>query len=310
MIFRRLKNLLITYPRRRHIHFLLYGLLLLMSHSLILLPTSSAAMLRSRSAIVVEAITGRVLYAKDPECRLPPASTAKLITAIIALDKLDPSGVLIISNNAARVPRPRVFKRGDRVSIEQLLYAALIKSANDAALALAEAVAGSEKEFVDLMNQKAISIGAENTRFINSTGLPGPDQYTTVLDLSTIMRYALDYPKLREIIGTPVAQVSTAKGRSVLLRNTDKLLWSDKNLIGGKTGFTFEAGHCFVGAAEDQNKRIIVALLGSPTRKLLWKETEELIRKGFGPLADTGQADPPPKLLKILSDLFLSVGIS
>ena len=300
---------LISYLKGCPTQVLLHGLFLLAVLP-IFLPTCSMAMIRSRSAIVVEGFTGKVLYAKNPDCRLPPASTAKLMTAIVAMDKLDPSDILMVSNNAARIPRWRVFKKGDRVSVEQLLYAALIKSANDAALALAEAVMGSEKEFVDLMNQKAISIGAENTRFINSTGLPGPDQYTTVLDLSTIMRYALDYPKLREIIGTPVAQVSTAKGRSVLLRNTDKLLWSDKNLIGGKTGFTFEAGHCFVGAAEDQNKRIIVALLGSPTRKLLWKETEELIRKGFGPLADTGQADPPPKLLKILSDLFLSVGIS
>ena len=186
-------------------------------------------------------------------------------------------------------PRLRVFKKGDRVSVEQLLYAALIKSANDAAVALAEAVAGSEKDFVKLMNQKAISIGAENTSFSNSTGLPGPGQYITVLDLSTIMRYALGYPKLREIIGTPVAEISTEKGKKVLLKNTDKLLWSDRNLIGGKTGYTFEAGHCFVCAAERQNKRIIVALLKSPSRKLLWKEAEELIDKGFSPPAEMGQ---------------------
>jgi D-alanyl-D-alanine carboxypeptidase (penicillin-binding protein 5/6) len=246
-------------------------------------------MIRSRSAIVIEALTGKILYAKDPHCQLPPASTAKLMTAIVAMDKLDPSGSLVMSENAARVSRWRVFKKGDRVSVEQLLYAALIKSANDAAVALAEAAAGTEKDFVTLMNQKAISIGAENTNFINSTGLPGHRQYTTVSDLSTIMMIALGYPKLREIIGTPVAELSTAKGKSLVLKNTDKLLWSDKSLIGGKTGYTFEAGHCFVCAAERQNKRIIVAVLGSPTRKLLWKETEELIHKGFNPPADMGQ---------------------
>ena len=256
---------------------------------LIFFPTCSMAMIRSHSAIVVEALTGKVLYAKYPHCRLPPASTAKLMTAIVAMGKLDPSGILMVSKNAASVPRCKVFKKGDRVSVEQLLYAALIKSANDAAVALAEAVAGSEKDFVKLMNQKAISIGAENKNFINSTGLPGPDQYTTVLDLSTIMRYALGYPKLREIIGTPVAELSTAKGKSMFLENTDKLLWSDRSLMGGKTGYTFEAGHCFVCAAERQNKRIIVALLGSPSRKLLWKETEELIHKGFNTPADMGQ---------------------
>ncbi len=277
---------LINQPKRYHAQVLLYGLFLLTSFLLIFLPTCSMAMIRSRSAIVVEALTGKVLYAKEPHCRLPPASTAKLMTTIVAMDKLDPSGILMVSKNAARVPRWKVFKKGDRLTVEQLLYAALIKSANDAAVVLAEAVAGSEKDFVNLMNQKAISIGAENTNFINSTGLPGPGQYTTVLDLSAIMRYALGYPKLREIIGTPVAELSTAKGKSVFLKNTDKLLWSDRNLIGGKTGYTFEAGHCFVCAAEREKETIIVALLGSPSRGHLWKETEALIDKGFQIIAN------------------------
>jgi len=279
---------LISCPKGCHTQILLYGLFLL-AVLLIFLPTCSMAMIRSRSAIVVEGFTGKVLYAKDPHCQLPPASTAKLMTAIVAMDKLDPSGILMVSKNASRIPRWRVFKKGDRVSVEALLYAALIKSANDAAVALAEAAAGSEKDFVDLMNRKAIFIKAENTSFINSTGLPGPGQYTTVLDLSRIMRYALGYPKLREIIGTSVAQLSTVRGKSVVLKNTDKLLWSNRNLIGGKTGYTFEAGHCFVCAAERQNKRIIVALLGSRSRDLLWKETEELIHKGFNAPADMDQ---------------------
>ena len=283
-----LTKVLINDPKRGRTQVLLYGLFL-PTFLLIFLPTCSMGMIRSRSAIVVEGLTGKVLYAKDPDCRLPPASTTKLMTAIVATDKLDPSGILMVSKNAARIPRWRVFKKGDRVSVEELLYAALIKSANDAAVTLAEAAAGSEKDFVQLMNQKAISIKAENTNFINSTGLPGPGQYTTVLDLATIMRYALGYPQLREIIGTPVAELSTARGKRVILKNTDKLLWSDKDLIGGKTGYTFEAGHCFVCAAERQNKRIIVAVLGSPSRKLLWKETEELIQKGFNAMADIGQ---------------------
>jgi serine-type D-Ala-D-Ala carboxypeptidase (penicillin-binding protein 5/6) len=289
MSVRRLKPLLMNHPERRHTQVLLYALCFSIFLHPIFLPTCSMAMIRSRSAIVVEALTGKVLYAKDPRCRLPPASTAKLMTAIVAMDRLDPWGIRMVSNNASRVPRWRVFKKGDRVTVEQLLYAALIKSANDAAVTLAEAVAGSEKDFVKLMNQKAISIGAENTSFSNSTGLPGPGQYITVFDLSTIMRYALGYPKLREILGTPVAEISTEKGKKLFLKNTDKLLWSDRTLIGGKTGYTFEAGHCFVCAAERQNKRIIVALLKSPSRKFLWKETEELIDKGFSLPADIGQ---------------------
>jgi D-alanyl-D-alanine carboxypeptidase (penicillin-binding protein 5/6) len=204
------------------------------------------------------------------------------MTAIVAIEKADLNDVVPISKNASRVRSLKVgFRKGDEVTVEKLLYAALIKSANDAAVALAEAVAGSEKGFVELMNQKAISIGAKDTQFINSTGLPGPHQYTTALDLSKIMSCVLSYPKLKEIIATPAVELSTDKGEILSLKNTDKLLWSDGDLIGGKTGYTFRAGHCFVCAAEREKEVIIVALLGSSSRKHLWKEAEALIDKGF-----------------------------
>jgi D-alanyl-D-alanine carboxypeptidase (penicillin-binding protein 5/6) len=131
------------------------------------------------------------------------------------------------------------------------------------------------------MNRKAEAIGLKDTKFINPHGLPGPDQHTTAFDLSIMMRYALRYPKLKEIIGTRVAEVSTARGNDLFLKNTNKLLWSDEDLIGGKTGYTRQARHCFVCAAEREKDTIIVALLGSPSRITLWKETETLIDKGF-----------------------------
>ncbi|MGA2517301.1 MAG: D-alanyl-D-alanine carboxypeptidase family protein [Thermodesulfobacteriota bacterium] len=244
----------------------------------------------ARSAVIREASTGRVLYAKNPDLRLPPASTAKLMTAILVIEKANLNDVVTISKNASRVrPLKAGFKKGDKVTVEELLYAALIKSANDAAVALAEVVAGSEENFVCLMNQKTAVLGAKDTQFINATGLPGPRQYTTAFDLSTIMVSALSYPKLREIIGTPVAEFSTRDGRHLSLKNTDKLLWSDECVIGGKTGYTFTAGHCFVGAAEREKATIIVALLGSPSRNRLWKETEALIDKGFQMIGNHNQ---------------------
>jgi D-alanyl-D-alanine carboxypeptidase (penicillin-binding protein 5/6) len=229
----------------------------------------------------------RILYAKKPERRLPPASTAKLMTAIVAMEKADLSDVVTISKNASQVRPSKVgFQKGDKVTVEKLLYAALITSANDAAVALAEAVAGSEKHFVHLMNQKATSIGAKDTKFINSTGLPGAQQYTTASDLSRIMRCALSYSKIKEIIGIPAVELLTEKGKILFLKNTNELLWSDENLIGGKTGYTFRAGHCFVGAAERENEEIIIVLLGSPSRRRLWKETETLLDKGFQIIED------------------------
>ncbi len=107
--------------------------------------------------------------------------------------------------------------------------------------------------------------------------LPGNGQYTTALDLSKILSYALGIPKLREIIGTPEAKITTEKGKIFSIKNTDKLLWLDEKIIGGKTGYTRKAGHCFVCAAQDDTRKILVAILGSPSRKNLWMETEELV---------------------------------
>ena len=131
------------------------------------------------------------------------------------------------------------------------------------------------------MNRKAAAIGAHDTRFINANGLPGAGQYTTATDLSKIMGYALRYSKLREIIGTRVSEISTERGKAIFLRNTNKLLWSDDDLVGGKTGYTRKARHCFVCAAERRQDTVIVTLLGSPSREDLWKESASLITRGF-----------------------------
>jgi D-alanyl-D-alanine carboxypeptidase (penicillin-binding protein 5/6) len=246
------------------------------------LSTSFADEVNARAAVVMDASTGRILYAKNPNLRLPPASTTKLMTAIIAIERADLSEIVRISKSATRVsPLKAGFKEGDEVTVETLLYVALMKSANDAAVSLAEAVAGSEDKFVSLMNKKADALELWDTKFINPNGLPGLGQYTTAFDLARIMRYALRYPKLKEIIGTRVADVSKENGDEIFLKNTNSLLWSEEDLIGGKTGYTRKARHCFVCAAERDEKTVIVALLGSPSRESLWRETEELIGRGF-----------------------------
>jgi D-alanyl-D-alanine carboxypeptidase (penicillin-binding protein 5/6) len=237
--------------------------------------------IKSRAAVVMDAVTGRLLYAKNPDLNLLPASTTKLMTALVVVEKAKLSDVVTISRKAANTPPTKVgFKEGDKVTIETLLYAALVKSANDAAVALAEAVAGSEEEFVKLMNRKALAIGAEDTKFINANGLPGDGQHITAYDLSKIMRQAIKYPILKEILGTRITEVATETGKSKFIRNTNRLLWSDEELLGGKTGYTRQARHCFVCAGERDHETIIVALLGAPSRDLLWKESEELMAFG------------------------------
>lgn len=260
-------------------YFLLILLLFIFHFSL---STSYADNIYSRAAVVMDPTTGKILYAKNPDLRCAPASTTKLMTAVVAIERADLQDIVTISKNVSRVsPHKAGFKAGDKVTVEELLNAALISSANDAAIALAEAVSGSERRFVDLMNRKAAAIGATDTRFINASGLPGQGQYTTATDLSKIMGYALRYPKLKEIIGTRVAEISTARGKSIFLKNTNKLLWSEEDLVGGKTGFTRKARHCFVCAAERRQDAVIVTVLGSPSREDLWRESALLITRGF-----------------------------
>lgn len=244
--------------------------------------TASAAEINSRSAVVMEASTGRILYGKNLNLKLPPASTTKLMTAMIALDRLNPADTVTISEGAAGVsPIKANFRAGERVSVETLLNAALIKSANDAAFALAEAVAGTEEKFAELMNQKAIALGMADTRFINATGLPGQGQHTTAYDLAKMLRHALRYPLVKEIINTKASRIATENGRSIFIKNSNRLLWADETVLGGKTGYTRAARHCFVCASEHGNETVIAALLGAPSRETLWKESEVLIEKGF-----------------------------
>jgi D-alanyl-D-alanine carboxypeptidase (penicillin-binding protein 5/6) len=248
---------------------------------------SWADTVNSRAAVVMDASTGNLLYAKNPDLRCPPASTTKLMTAILAVENLTFDTVVTISKKASQVaPHKAGFKAGERITVEELLYAALLGSANDAAVALAEAVAGCEERFVQLMNRKVALIGAHDTHFINPHGLPGAGQYITASDLSLIMQYALRYPKLRDIINTRVAEISTEKGRSIFLRNTNRLLWSEAALMAGKTGYTRKARHCFVGVAERDDDTVVVALLGCPSRDELWRESGFLLGRGFNVLSD------------------------
>lgn len=253
---------------------------------------------KARAAVVIDAASGKVLYAKNPEHSLMPASTTKLMTALVVVENAKLSDTVTISRTVANTPAIRIgLKQGDRVTVETLLYAALVRSANDAAVALAEAVAGSESEFVKLMNKKAASIGAVNTKFINASGLPGKGQYITAYDLSKIMREAIQYPVLKEIINTRITGLSTGSGKAILIKNTNKLLWSDEEMIGGKTGYTRQARHCFVCAGERDKETFIVVLLGTPSRDLLWKESENLIE--FGSKVMSNEEKPLIYLTKI-----------
>lgn len=234
----------------------------------------------AKAAVVIDGNSGKVLYGKNPYLRLPPASTTKLVTAMVVLDKIGMDRVVTISKNASNVQSvaPRLIA-GERYTVRDLLYLSLMRSVNGAAVALAEAIAGDEKSFVVMMNDKVNALELQNTRFINSTGLPGKGQYTTAYELALLMRASLAYPEIVEIINTKVAEITNGNERQFLIKNTNYLLWKDDEHIGGKTGYTRAAGHCLVSAERNGDNILIAVLLGDDKRDDLWNNTFFLYSK-------------------------------
>jgi len=235
----------------------------------------------------MDAATGRILFQKDADLRLPPASTTKVMTAILALEsgrKLNES--LKVSKDATRVPPTKLYLRpGQTVSIEELLYGIMLASANDASIVLAEGIGGSVERYTGLMTKKAHSLGATNSNFTNPHGLTAPDHYSTVRDLATIFRYAMKIPQFREIVHTKFSSVNSTAvvrkkvvPRRISVRNHNRLLWDYEGALGGKTGYTHAAQRCYVGAVQRDGVTLIVSILGATN---MWSDAKHLLEYGF-----------------------------
>jgi serine-type D-Ala-D-Ala carboxypeptidase (penicillin-binding protein 5/6) len=251
------------------------------------------------SAVLMNPTSGEILFAKEPHLRLPPASTTKVLTALVVLERLDPHTRLWASPKAASVPPSRIgLRAGDAAAAQDLLYGLLLKSGNDAAETLAEGAGGSVYGFASLMNAKAWQIGARDSHFINPHGLPDEDHYSTAYDLALIFRQAMNHPLFADIVSTRSAALRIESGlgpygdwRMVPVLNHNRLLASYEGARGGKTGFTFKARRCFVGEVDRGGVRLIVAILNSPTSGTLWNDARVLFDYGF---ARYGLAPPPP----------------
>lgn len=251
------------------------------------------------SAVLMNPATGEVLFAKEPHLRLPPASTTKVLTALVALERLDPNARVLVSAQAASAPPSRIGLRpGEAALTQDLMYGLLLKSGNDAAETLAEAAGGSVPGFAELMNAKAWQIGAHNSHFMNPHGLPNDDHYSTAYDQALIFRYAITHPLFSDMIGTRSAALRIESGpgsygnaRLVPVVSHNRLLASYEGARGGKTGFTFKARHCFVGEVDRGGIPLIVAVFNSPSRGTLWQDARALLDYGF---ARYGLAAPPP----------------
>ena len=253
----------------------------------------------ARAVVLMNANTGEILFAKEPHLRLPPASTTKVLTALVAMEHLDPNARVQASAQAASTVPSRIgLHAGEMASTHDLLYGLMLKSGNDAAETLAEAAGGSVYGFASLMNSKAWSLGARNSHFMNPHGLPDEDHYSTAYDLALIFRHAMNYPMFTDIVRTrsAVLRIDSGQGpyndsRLVPVMNHNRLLATYEGARGGKTGFTLKARRCFVGEVDRGGVRLIVSLLGSPSSGTLWQDAHTLLDYGF---ARYGLAPPAP----------------
>lgn len=219
--------------------------------------------INATSAILIDAVSGKVLYEKNCHARRPPASTTKMMTAILALENGKLDGTVCASEYASSTRFGSLhLKPGEQLTMRDLLYGMLLRSANDAAVCAAENVAGSEAKFVEMMNLKAAEIGLKDTHFKNPHGLYTPGHYSTAYDLAQIARYAICIPEFNEMVRTRNTRIARSISTlDVTLKNTANFLEKYDGADGIKTGYTKEAGHCFVGSATRDGWRIISVVL-------------------------------------------------
>ena len=226
-----------------------------------------APKLLGRYAVAIDTVTGRVLLEKNAYIQTPMASTTKIMTAVLALEKGHLDDVVTVSARAARVGGSCIhLQKGEKIKLEDLLYGLMIPSGNDAAIAIAEHIGGTVENFATMMTEKAHQIGAYNTAFVTPHGLDKDGHYTTAYELALITRYALNNKKFSEIVGTYQTIISGPGNSTRHLFNTNEMLSGYDGADGVKTGFTGKAGRCLVSSATRKNWRIISVVLGSNTR--------------------------------------------
>ena len=241
------------------------------------------------SAVLMDGETGRVLYGKEAYKGRPNASTTKVMTCILALELAKGDDYVQVSGNAASQPQTRLgMREGQQFYLEDLLYSLMLKSHNDSAVAIAEHIGGSVEGFAEKMNEKAKELGCKDTHFVTPNGLDGEDEggihHTTARDLALIMAYAIKNATFVHITQTrdyTFTDISGKKHYSV--HNTNAFLDMETGVISGKTGFTGNAGYCYVCAVRQDERLFIVALLGCGwpgNKNYKWSDTKKLLSYG------------------------------
>ncbi|SKC72724.1 D-alanyl-D-alanine carboxypeptidase family protein [Maledivibacter halophilus] len=245
--------------------------------------------LDAKSAILIDAGTGKILYEKNIDQKLPPASVTKIMTMLLAMEAIDNKQItledkVIISERASSMGGSQLyFEPGEQKTVEQLLKGIAVASANDACVAIAEHIAGTEEVFVKKMNEKATQLGMNNTQFMNTNGLPEEGHYTSARDIALMSRELLKYPMIHKWLKIWMSSMKVGKkGRATLeLVNTNRLIRTYPGANGIKTGFTQEARYCLSASATRNNFTLIAVVLGSPTSQVRFAESKKLLDYGF-----------------------------
>lgn len=248
------------------------------------------------AAILIDARTGRILYEKNPDQKLMPASTTKMMTCILGLENADKDDIVDIDARAVGEDGSSIYlNEGDRIKMSELLQATMLASGNDGAAAIGYYIGnGSMENFLQMMNDKARAIGAVNTHFNNPHGLTDPDHYTTARDLAKIAVYCYKNPLFRKIVSTKEQEISWIEpnDRKDVYGSTNRLLWNYDDVTGIKTGYTDAAGGCLVASAEKNGHSLIAVVLKTADSRTRFTETRALLDFGFKHIASQQTVNP------------------
>lgn len=243
----------------------------------------------AKASMIVEVNSGKIIHADNEETQNYPASVTKILTAILVLENCDLNDTAVVSQSAiSHIPEGYVVAPlfvGEEINIENLLYALMLKSANDAAYVLAEHVGGSVEGFADMMNKKAKEIGCKNSHFVNPNGIHNVNHYTTAYDMYLISKYAMENEKFVKIVSTykyilPATNKYLKNDR--IMENTNSFInpnskYYDENIKGIKTGTTIQAGNCLITDVAKDDFEIITVILGAETSDSKFSETSKMI---------------------------------
>ena len=241
----------------------------------------------AKSAIMIESTTGEVLYSKNPHTKLAPASMTKMMSLIIIMENIENGNLnwndtIVVSKNAASMGGSQIYlEPNELMSVEDLIKGICIASGNDATVALAEKIAGTEKAFVKLMNDKAKILGLKNTNFINSTGLDAENHYSSAYDMSLIAKELVKHEKILEFSNIYEDYLRQNTSNSFWLVNTNKLVKFYSYIDGLKTGYTTDAGYCLTATGKKKGMRLITVVMGENTIDNRSKDTIAMMDYGF-----------------------------